>query len=276
MTRSQAEIDRRNEAFWDELCGSHLAQAVGLRDASAESLARFDKAYMDMYPYLYRYIPIGDLRGRAVLEIGLGYGTLGQMLAAAAGEYHGIDIASGPVAMMQHRLRQLGDAGRGCAVRGSALDLPYRSSSFDYVYTIGCLHHTGNIQRGVEEVRRVLVTGGTAVVMLYHRHSFRRVVHAPFKYLLGLSSASGGRRSVREFFRARYDTNLQGEAAPHIDVVSRREIRRLFREFTSVKTESQNSDRYALLGGRLIVPREKLLGNLGRVMGLDLYVVATK
>ena len=47
---SASEIDVRNANFWDELCGSALARQLGVEDASAESLARFDAAYMGSYP----------------------------------------------------------------------------------------------------------------------------------------------------------------------------------------------------------------------------------
>ena len=50
----QTATDARNAAFWDELCGSALARQVGIEDASAESLERFDAAYMASYPYLGR------------------------------------------------------------------------------------------------------------------------------------------------------------------------------------------------------------------------------
>ena len=42
---SQTALDDRNAGFWDELCGSSLARQLGITDASAESLARFDAAY---------------------------------------------------------------------------------------------------------------------------------------------------------------------------------------------------------------------------------------
>ena len=73
---SQGALDAENARFWDELCGSSLARQVGVADASAESLARFDAAYLEQYPYLISYLPEGALAGASVLEIGLGYGTL--------------------------------------------------------------------------------------------------------------------------------------------------------------------------------------------------------
>ncbi len=61
-TGRQSDIDASNAEFWSELCGSSLARAIGVNDASAESLARFDRAYLDLYPYLERYLPVA---GRA-------------------------------------------------------------------------------------------------------------------------------------------------------------------------------------------------------------------
>ena len=55
--QAQAEIDARNAAFWDELCGSVLAEQLGITEASPENLRRFDQAYMDYYPYLPGYLP---------------------------------------------------------------------------------------------------------------------------------------------------------------------------------------------------------------------------
>ena len=50
---------------------------------------------MALYPYLQRYLPPGELRGKNVLEIGLGYGTIGQILATQAARYVGVDITGG-------------------------------------------------------------------------------------------------------------------------------------------------------------------------------------
>src|SRR5215211_2839449 len=95
----QADIDRRNAAFWDELCGTGLARSVGVGDHSAEGLRRFDAAYLRLYPYLGRYLPVPAWRESSVLEVGLGYGTVGQLLTERGFRYHGVDIAQGPVDM---------------------------------------------------------------------------------------------------------------------------------------------------------------------------------
>jgi SAM-dependent methyltransferase len=268
---TQVGLDQRNAEFWDELCGSGLAKQLGITDASPENLRRFDEAYIALYPYLRSYLPKERFNGKKVLEIGLGYGTLGQLLAAHGADYYGVDIAPGPVEMMRERLRRVGKDLDGRVRQGSALQLPFEEATFDYVYTIGCLHHTGEVPRSVSEVHRVLRPGGTAVVMLYNAHSFRQLVHVS-----RLRLRRGNGKAVEEQVRALYDTNQAGEAAPHTDYVSRREARALFRSFSKVKIDSRNFDALQLIPGRYVIFRERLLGNVARLVGLDLYITAVK
>ena len=273
----QRETDARNAAFWNELCGSALARSLGLTDSTPESLRKFDDAYMAMYPYLSRYVTAESLTGKRTLEIGLGYGTLGQLIALHGSQYHGLDIADGPVEMMCYRLRLLGKETEGRIQRGSALDIPYSDSTFDYVYSIGCLHHTGDLPKAISEVHRVLAPGGSAVVMLYNRHSFRQLAQLRMRYVWEVLTGRRRRGSFGEAVRARYDSNAAGDAAPHTDFVSRSDVRRhLFKRFSSIRIDVQNFDGYVLFRGRIVIPREHLLGNIARLLGTDLYIVATK
>src|SRR5438105_4596766 len=160
----QVEIDRQNAAFWSELCGSGLARALGITGSEPDALERFDGHYFGFYPYLKSYVERFDLAGRDVLEVGLGYGTLGGYIAAQGAGYHGLDIAPAPVAMMRHRLRMAGLGDPVHIQRGSALEVPWPAGTFDFVYSIGCLHHTCDLERSIAEVHRVLKPGGVAVV----------------------------------------------------------------------------------------------------------------
>jgi ubiquinone/menaquinone biosynthesis C-methylase UbiE len=68
-------------------------------------------------------------------------------IAERGAVYHGVDIAPTPVAMMQHRLRMRGDQWVEQRIGiGSAHAIPFPDDSFDYVFSIGCLHHTGSIE----------------------------------------------------------------------------------------------------------------------------------
>ena len=263
---AQSVVDARNTAFWEELCGTGLAQALGITSKDPQALNQFDAGYFAMYPYLKQYVDRFPVSGKRILEVGLGYGTLSQYITERGADYQGLDIAEGPVEMVRHRLAMLGKPIRQ-VVQGSILAAPFDDGFFDMVYSIGCLHHTGNLSRAVSEVHRLLRPGGSAVVMLYNRHSFRQLVQAP---LVRLRARQAHRDEV---VRGMYDSNQEGQAAPHTDYVSRSDVRRLFSSFESVEVTSQNFDNL-IVRGRLVIRRERLLSNVGRVLGLDLYIVA--
>lgn len=270
----QQDVDQRNEEFWNELCGTWLAQRHGLVGRDRETLDAFDRAYFEFYPYLLGYLDRFEIAGRRVLEIGLGYGTLGQEIVRRGAEYYGLDIAVGPIQMMRHRLSMLGMGGEHRIVQGTAAAIPFPDETFDYVYTIGCLHHTGALAESVEEVRRVLAPSGTAVVMLYHADSARQIRHV--KLPAALARWPGRTGPSREDFVRRYDRHSSGAAAPHTDFVSRRDVRHLFRHYSDVRIDTRNFDDQAI-NGRILIPRKLILGSpLERFFGLDLYIVARR
>jgi SAM-dependent methyltransferase len=273
---TQESLDSRNAAFWDELCGSMLARSIGVSDHSPESLRRFDAAYLAMYPYLPAQLRPPRAPQEPLLEIGLGYGTVSQRLAEAGFAYHGLDIAAGPVEIVRERLRRLG----GTAVeervaQGSALEIPYPDASFGHVVTIGCLHHTGDLPRAVSEVHRVLRPGGTAMVMLYNHHSFRRLGLRWKKLRTGRGVDDQADRE-----RAAYDFNEAGEAAPETVFVTPRQVRQeLFAPFAQIRIERHNFNATPILylrGRALVLSRELALPTVARVLGLDLYIHARK
>ena len=271
--QTQAQIDAANAAFWNNLCGSHLAQMIGVTDDGPESLARYDAWYFDLYPYLLDHVPAATFAGQRVLEVGLGYGTLSQAIAASGADYLGMDVASGPVAMVRHRLAQMGLP--GAAVQRSFLDNGLEDASFDAVVAIGCFHHTGDVQRCLDETWRLLKPGGRAHLMVYNRYSHRRWMQNRQAFLRELLLERFGllkttRTSRRE--RAANDRSLDGEAAPETVFLSVGEVRRRMRRFAEVSVKKENMDD----SDDPKWDRALVLPTWGRRMGLDLYITARK
>ena len=267
----QPTIDAANAGFWDELCGTNLARELGITDASPASLERFDRAYLDLYPYLAGYLRAPETAGRRVLEIGLGYGTVAELLARAGADYHGVDIADGPVAMARARLERVPGARPEGAQQGSALDLPFPGASFDRVVSIGCLHHTGDLGRAVAEARRVLRPGGELVLMVYNRHSARRVLLWPL--LAARHRLVAGAPTAEEWLRHANDGTVAGDSPPHTDFVTVAELRGLLHGMRDVRIDRRSIDRVPL--GPLEISRARLMRlGLDRLVGLDLYATA--
>jgi SAM-dependent methyltransferase len=273
MSAVQETIDRANSLFWNELCGTNLATSLGIADDSPASLAKFDTWYFNLYPYLLPIIRPDRMRGRRVLEIGLGYGSLGQKLAALGADYTGMDIAAKPVDHMNWRLHAAGLPGR--ALRGSALAMPFPDGSFDFLVSIGCFHHTGDVQRCFDETYRVLAPRGTALMMVYNKYSFREWCRRPWATLREVCRGVGRPTALDTNARAQYDANHKGDAAPETVLLSVRDLRKMLDTFETVRCQKRNADNL-FYKGKLMVARDKLLGNVGRVLGLDIYIEATK
>lgn len=265
-----------NAAFWNELCGSHAAKMLGVKDASIESLKRFDEWYFEYYPYLVSYVPFAELRGRDVLEIGLGYGTVSQRLAETGCNYTGLDIASGPVKLVNQRLLQ--NHLRGHAVQGSILAPPFKEETFDFIVAIGCLHHTGDLAQALARCCDLLRVGGALIVMVYSAYSYRRwkmAFAATLRYWFnerrGYRGVIASRRAIE---RAAYDTDSNETEAPHTDFISRGSLASLCATFTEFDANYENIDIGFPLG---LVPRRVLLSTaIPRLVGLDLYARAVR
>jgi hypothetical protein len=105
-----------------ELCGTSLAQSIGVTDRSPQSLRRFDEAYMDLYPYLPAHGASCASPESRCSRSGSANGTVSQRLAEAGFDYHGLDIAPGPVEIVREQLPEsnrprLSDGPRGSVIR---------------------------------------------------------------------------------------------------------------------------------------------------------------
>jgi SAM-dependent methyltransferase len=81
------------------------------------------------------------------------------------------------------------------ALQADVFSLPFAAESFDFIYSIGVLHHTPNCEQAVKALPQYLKPGGTLAVWLYSAYNrwyrfsdlYRRVTHRlPAKTLHGM------------------------------------------------------------------------------------------
>jgi ubiquinone/menaquinone biosynthesis C-methylase UbiE len=104
---------------------------------------------------------LGPGRFPALLEVGYGSGIFLPELATHAERLVGIDLhgESAPVAEM---LRRLGVEAE--LLQGSLFELPFADGEFDALVCISVLEHLQELDRALDELRRVLRPGGVAVL----------------------------------------------------------------------------------------------------------------
>ncbi|MEX2451858.1 MAG: class I SAM-dependent methyltransferase [Rhodospirillales bacterium] len=173
---SSAHSKEDIQRFW----GSLYDSLYGDVDASLthESLVQAIEALEDMFRYRRHMavveMPLHELQGKRVLEIGCGAGGHSALFASYGAVMTSVDITPSRVNSTQYKFDLLGDAGRLCrAMQADAENLPFEDSAFEIVYSNGVLHHTLDTEKALEEVFRVLKPGGRAVIMLYCKSSWQ-------------------------------------------------------------------------------------------------------
>jgi len=280
MPTNDDATTERNAAFWDELCGTNLAQQLGITDSSPESLKKFDDWYFDFYPYLKGHLEPATRANGKVLEIGLGYGTVAGYLMERGVDYLGLDIAAGPVSMANLRAGQLGVSVPRAQV-GNALSMgTFADGTFAAVVAIGALHHTGDFRRAIREVARVVKPGGTIVGMVYSVFSDRNWNLSPrlmFRAAWVNRKPGGASMVADERMRWLSDHNSSGTAAPATEYFSRRALRAILAEFGDATIRCRNLDARSVRGFDALRIRKILMATpLSRIGGLDLYFEVVK
>ena len=108
-------------------------------------------------------------QGKKVLDSGCGNGRYSYALKSlGASQVIGIDLSEKNILDAKHRLslRPLDGLSYQLA---NVSELPFEESSFDYVFSNGVLHHTDVLDKGLEELLRVLKPGGKGFLMLINK-----------------------------------------------------------------------------------------------------------
>jgi ubiquinone/menaquinone biosynthesis C-methylase UbiE len=144
---AEARLDRERE-FHDSLAG-------GLDPASMppRPLPELDRGAVEA---------AGDVRGRRVLDLGCGEGSLTLDIARRGAEVVGIDLSPGMIQVATRRMEIFMPDARAEFVAAPAEQLPFQDDSFDVVVGRFILHHL-DMDRAPAEIARVLRPGGVAV-----------------------------------------------------------------------------------------------------------------
>jgi len=258
--------------FWERAaCGEDLYLQGITKDSYLEQARR----RYELEPCIEPFADFGAWVGKRVLEIGVGLGADHQRFATAGARLSGIDLTERAIALTRHRLELFGF--ESALAIGDAENLDFSDATFDLVYSWGVIHHSPDTPKVVREIYRVLRTGGSARVMIYHKWSL-------VGYMLWARYALGRLRP----WITLADVYARHLESPGTKAYSVQEAKRMFRQFTALKVrtvlthadllESAVGQRHrgAVLSiARSMWPRS-LLRRLARGHGLFMLIEAVK
>lgn len=109
-----------------------------------------------------------DLRGKLVLDAGCGMGRFADVASRWGATVVGVDLSRAVDSAQQN----LGARGVHLA-QASIFELPFADATFDFVYSLGVLHHTPNTREAFDRLPRLLKPGGSIAVWLYSAYNER-------------------------------------------------------------------------------------------------------
>lgn len=128
----------------------------------------------DTHPF-DRFLPFADLKGKDVLEIGVGSGLHAELLARAEARVTGIDLTGAAVSRTKRRFDLHGLPGRFFQWDAEQ-SLPEFEKAFDFVWSWGVIHHSSRSGMIVRNVHDWLRPDGAFAGMVYHRDSINAAV----------------------------------------------------------------------------------------------------
>ncbi|MCP3924048.1 MAG: class I SAM-dependent methyltransferase [Desulfobacterales bacterium] len=104
--------------------------------------------------------PMDKLQGKKAIDAGCGGGRYSVALRKLGlGDVTGMDMSDTGLANARKRIEEHNIDGVNFK-KGNVLDIPFEDETFDFVWSSGVLHHTTDMQKGVNELLRVMKTGG--------------------------------------------------------------------------------------------------------------------
>ncbi len=210
----EEDLARGVRAYWNTRIHDleMTAQPVGSREFFDE----LDEYRFDKLAYLPKVVDFAGYRGRRLVEIGCGIGTDLVRFAQGGAHVMGVDLSETAVGLAKANLEQ--HAVRGTAVVGDGARLPLADASVDMVYAHGVLQYSADPRGIVQESRRVLKPGGTAIFMVYNRVSWLMALSRVMKVGLEHADAPGLRLysigEFRELIRGFSKTSIVPERFP--------------------------------------------------------------
>ena len=204
-TRDQAEATAaagqgRNRDWWETKPMTYADWASSDRiPETDQDFQEIENYVLDHGPWLKSWFAKLRLDEKTCLDLGSGSGIFSSLLARRGAKVMSMDLTEAGVALTRKTTTFFSSPTN--IVRGDAENSPFRSDSFDFIYSWGVLHHTSDMDRAVSEAGRVLRPGGRGMMMVYYKRSVVYYVHGLFWLVFRGKMFSGHNfESVQDFY----------------------------------------------------------------------------
>lgn len=104
-----------------------------------------------------------ELRGKLILDVGCGMGRFAEVASRWGARVMGVDLSTAAEVAAQNLSARDGVF----FFQADAFALPFANESFDFIYSLGVLHHTPDCEKAFKGLVKFLKPGGTIAIWLY-------------------------------------------------------------------------------------------------------------
>jgi len=108
-----------------------------------------------------------ELKGRTILDVGCGTGRYMEVAGAEGAEVVGVDLSFA----VETAVENLKGKPNMHVVQADVFSLPFKPGVFDFIYSIGVLHHTTSTREAFFKLPRLLAPGGSVSIWVYSNES---------------------------------------------------------------------------------------------------------
>lgn len=157
--------------FWDSRpCNvQHSAKPQGTREYFEE----VQQKKFIAEPHIPDFCEFDRWRGKRVLEIGAGIGTMAINFARAGADYTGVELSEASLKLTRKRFEVYGLPGTFYQGNAEELTSFVPVEDYDLVFTWGVIHHSPNPEKILAQARHYMKPGSVLKVMVYASNSWK-------------------------------------------------------------------------------------------------------
>jgi SAM-dependent methyltransferase len=159
--RRQGVLDFSEAASEDGSTGRTFA-SFGYEWNAFDGIRAEDDDFAEIY---FRDLDLEGLRGKVGLDAGCGKGRFTRILA----RYLDAEVALDGSSAVEAAARSLSDLDNVTVVQSDLREAPFAPGSFDFISSLGVLHHLDDPFDGFKRLLTYLAPGGQILLMLYSR-----------------------------------------------------------------------------------------------------------
>jgi len=159
------------QQYWDDRpCNIHHSnKPLATREYFDEVEAKKFRAE----PHIPDFCEFERWRGKRVLEIGCGIGTMATNFARHGADYTGVELSANSLDLSRKRFEIYGLQGKFFQGNAENLTDVLEPDSYDLVFSWGVIHHSPDPRAIIRNIDHYVSTGSTVKIMVYATNSWK-------------------------------------------------------------------------------------------------------